>query len=235
MEDVLQQQAAIEQSPPPQKTLTQEQVNAIVAKEKQRAAEAARREVEERYQREMEASNLQRQNNQNVSRDVDINSIYQQVQEKFNLDQDRLRKELEDKQLQDHMNQVANNYLSKVESAKGSYGDFDDVTKEFDPSSFPQLVYLLSGMDNAGHVLYDLAKNPLKLAAIDRLAEKNPKQAMSELNKLSQSILTNQKAQAEAQQGQTLDPLDRLSPSQVAGNNGQGTIRDLRSQSWLRG
>lgn len=223
------EQAPAQQAPQQQQPmLSQDQVNKIVAREKQRAAEAARREMEERMQ-------AQEQRNTMVSRDVDVAGIYQQVQERFNMEQDRLRKELEEKQMKDHMNQVANNYLSKVDSAKGSYQDFDDVTKDFDPSAFPQLVYLLSGMDNAGHVLYDLSKNPLKLAAIDRLAERNPKQAQSELNKLSQSILVNQQAQEQAQGQSAPDPLDRLQPSKIAGDNGKMGIKDLRQQSWLKG
>jgi hypothetical protein len=233
MDDVLMEQAeqVAPQAAPQQQQqpmLTQDQVNKIVAREKQRAAEAARREMEERIQ-------AQEQRNTMVSRDADVAGIYQQVQERFNMEQDRLRKELEEKQLKEHMNQVANNYLSRVDAAKGSYQDFEDVTKDFDASAFPQLVYLLSGMDNAGHVLYDLSKNPLKLAAIDRLAERNPKQAQSELNKLSQSIILNQQAQEQAPGQSTADPLDRLQPSKIAGENGKMGIKDLRQQSWLKG
>lgn len=231
MEDVLNaQQAPIEQAQP---TLTQDQVNKIVAREKAKAAEAGRREAEEQFRGQI--SQQQEQRNANVPRDADVSAIYDQVQQRFNQEQERLQRELEDRKLKEHMNQVANNYLSKVDAAKSSYQDYDEVIKDFDPSAFPQLVYLLSGMENAGHVLYDLSKNPLKLAAVDRLAERNPRQAQSELTKLAASISTNMAAQADAQKYQTSEPLDKMSPSSVSGNNGKSTIGDLRSQNWLKG
>ncbi len=209
--------------------LSQDQVNKIVAREKQRAAESARREAEERHRAELEQMRQsQEQRNAEVPRDMDANAIYQKVQERFN-------QEMQERQMKDHMSQVANNYLSRVNSAKGSYEDFDDVTKDFDPTAFPQLTYLLSGIENAGDILYDLSKNPLKLAGIDRLAEKNPRQAQSELQKLSQSIASNKQAQSDAASQTVADPLDRLQPSRVAGTNGKMGIRDLRNQPWLKG
>ncbi len=212
-----------------QNLLSQDQVNKIVAREKARAADSARRDAEERHRAEMDQMRQsQEQRNSEVPRDVDANAIYQKVQEQFN-------KEMQDRQLKDHMSQVANSYLSKVNSAKASYEDFDDVTKDFDPTSFPQLTYLLSGIENAGDVLYDLSKNPSKLMNMDRMAEKTPRIAQSELLKLSQSIAANKQAQSDAA-GQTVsDPLDRLQPSRVAGSNGKMGIRDLRNQAWLKG
>jgi|WetSurMetagenome_2_1015567.scaffolds.fasta_scaffold24785_5 hypothetical protein len=220
--------AAVEQ----QKMLPQEEVNRIVAREKARAAESARREVEERYQRDLEALNAQRmaqeQRNAEVSREVDANTIYQQVQERFN-------REMQERQLRTQMENVANSYLQKVEEAKKNYDDFDEVTKTFDPTKFPQLTYMLSGIQNAGDVLYELQKNPEKLGTIDHLASKSPDHAQILLLKLSQSIANNRQAQADAQTQQVSEPLDRLQPSRVSGSNGKMTISDLRNQPWLRG
>jgi len=218
--------------PVQQKMVPQDEVNRIVAREKTRAADSARREAEQKHQQELEQLNAMRmqqeQRNAQVPRDVDANAIYQQVQERFN-------KEMQERQLKDQMTQVANNYLSKVELGRKGYDDFDEVTKDFDPTAFPQLTYLLSGIENAGDVLYDLSKNPMKLAGIDRLAEKNPRQATTELLKLSKSINDNKQAQSDAQNQNVSEPLDRLTPSKVAGSNGKMSIKDLRGQSWLRG
>lgn len=211
---------------------TQEQMNKVVAREKMQAREAGRREAEAKYQRDLEQLNAMRsgqeQHNAQVSRDVDANAIYQQVQERFN-------KEMQEQQLKAQMTQVANNYFSKVAQAKPNYEDFEDVTKDFDPTAFPQLTLLLSGIENAGDILYDLSKNPMKLAGIDRLAEKNPRQAQSELLKLSKSIMDNRQAQSDAQNQNVAEPLDRLQSSRVSGNSGKMSIRDLRNQPWLRG
>lgn len=215
-------------------------MNKVVAREKTRAAENARREAETQYQRELEAlrqgSAQQEQRNALVSRDVDADAIYRQVQEKFDREQDALRQKLEQQQLQDQMSQVANNYLSKINSGKNAYQDFDQVTANFNPTEFPQITFLLSGIDNAADVLYDLSKNPQKLAYVDQLASKSPKIAQSELQKLSLSIKDNREAQSNAQQQYNVsEPLDRLNPSRVAGNNGKMTVTDLRNQPWLRG
>lgn len=218
--------------PTAQKMLSQDEVNKIVAREKSRAAESARREADEKYRRELEQLNelrlQQQQHNSTVSREVDTNAIYQELQERWN-------KEMEERQMRQQMTQVANNYVQKIEEAKKSYEDFDTVTADFDPTAFPQLTYLLSGIPDAGHALYDLSKNPLKLAALDRLAEKNPKQAQTELLKLAQSISQNRQALENAQTQNVAEPLDRLNASRIAGSNGKMTIRDLRNQPWLRG
>ncbi len=215
-----------------QPVFTQEQVNRMIGREKANAAERARREAEEKHQRELEALNAQRmqqqQRNAEVPRDVDTDAIYQQLQERFN-------KDLQERQMKDQMTQVANNYLSRVAQGKNDYQDFDEVTKDFDPTAFPQLTFLLSGLDNASDILYELSKSPEKLALLDNLAVKSPRLAHSGLLKLSQSINTNKQAKADAQNQNVSEPLDRLQTSRVSGSNGKMSIRDLRNQPWLRG
>lgn len=215
-----------------EKMLSQSEVNKIVQREKIRAAQSAKREVEERYQRDLEAiqaqSQHQSQRNENIPREIDADAIYQQVQERFNA-------EMQQKQLEQNLSQVADNYLSKMRQGPEVYDDFEEVTKDFDPTAFPQLIYLVSGIDNAADVIYDLSKNPLKLAGLDRIAEKNPRQAHSELLKLSRSIAENRQALNDAGSQSVSAPLDRLQPSKVSGSNGKMGIRDLRSQDWLRG
>lgn len=225
-----------EQQANDEKLLSQSHVNKIVAHEKAKAAEAARREAEEKYQRDIEAARaMQEQRNANVSKDIDANAIYQQVQEKFNQEMQRRQQEAEQERIKAEMQNVANQYLTKIEAGKTAYEDFDEITKDFDPTAFPQLTFLIAGVENAADVLYDLAKNPLKLAGLDRLAEKNPRQAHAELLKLSASINANKQAQADAQSQMTDAPLDRLSPSRVSGSNGVMGVRDLRNQPWLKG
>lgn len=218
--------------PENEKMLSQSQVNKIVQHEKAKAAQIVKRELEERHQRELEEIHAQQQKqsqrNENVPRDVDANAIYQQVQERFN-------QEMQQRRLKDEMDRVANSYLSKMEQGKTAYEDFEEVTKEFDPTAFPQLTYLVAGMDNAADVIYDLSRNPLKLAGLDRLAEKNPRQAQAELLKLSRSITENRQAQSDEESNTVAAPLDRLQSSRVSGSNGKMGIRDLRKQPWLKG
>lgn len=217
---------------PQEKLFSRDQLAKIVASESAKAAQAARQAAEEKHQRDMEALSAQRaqqeQRNAQVPRDNDADAMYQQVQERFN-------REMQEQQTKHAMQQVANNYLSKVEQGKAAYQDFDDVMKDHDPTAFPQLTFLIANMENGSDVLYDLAKNPIKLAGLDALAQRNPKQAQGELAKLAQSITANKQAQADAQDQTTAAPLDRLQPSRVSGSNGKLGIRDLRNQPWLKG
>jgi|ERR1700693_376351 len=214
-----------------EKMLSQSQVDKIIKHKTYQAAQV-QRELEERHQRELEAIKAQQQQqtqrNENVPRDVDANAIYQQVQERFN-------EEMEQRRIKDHIASVSDSYLSKMAQGKTAYDDFDEVTKDFDAAAFPQLTYLVAGIDNAADVIYDLSRNPLKLAGLDRLAEKNPRQAQAELLKLSRSIAENRQAQSDENSSQVAAPLDRLQSSRVSGSNGKASIRDLRNQPWLKG
>jgi len=213
----------------PERMLPQSHVDKIVKKAKYDVAQATKRELEEKYQRDLEALQAQQsQRNENVPRELDANAIYQQVQERFN-------EEMQQRQIKSEMDRVANSYLSKMEQGKNTYEDFEEITKDFDPTAFPQLTYLVAGIDNAADVIYELAKNPMKLAGLDRLAERAPKQAHSELLKVSRSIAENRQAQAEENSNQVADPLDRLSSSRISGSNDKLSIQDLRNQPWLRG
>jgi hypothetical protein len=224
----------------PEKTLTQAEVNAIVAREKQAAASRARQEAEREYQQKMEQMQMQQQQHRQAPQmeqqerggyapsEAEADAIYQQVQERFN-------REMQERQFQQEMTNVANSYHAKMDHGRKAYSDFDEVTKDFDPTSFPQLIYLVSGLENAGDIIYDLSRNPSKLATLDLLAQRSPRLAHAELAKLSGSISQNNMARKEAEQGATLEPLSPLQPSRVSGSGGQMNIRDLRSQPWLRG
>jgi hypothetical protein len=214
-----------------EKMVPQSHVDKIIKHKTYQAAQA-KQELIDKHQRELEAIKAQQQQqsarNESVPRELDANAIYQQVQERFNA-------EMQQRQLKDEVDRVAHTYLSKMEQGKSAYEDFEDVTKDFDPAAFPQLTYLVAGVDNAADVIYDLAKNPLKLAGLDRLAEKNPRQAQAELLKLSRSIAENRQALSDESSSNVAAPLDRLQPSRVSGSNGKMSVRDLRNQSWLRG
>jgi len=214
------------------KMIPQTEMNAIVKREKEVAAQIARQEAEREYLKKLEAlqqqAQKQSQQNSNVSREVDTDALYQQIQEKFNA-------EMQQRQLQQEMTNVANSYITKIQNGKQQYEDFDEITKDFEPQAFPQLVYLVSGIDNAADVIYELSKNPSKLVMLDALAQRSPKQAQSELSKLSRSIADNRQAQSDAGNQTVAAPLDHLRPSRVSGNNGKPTINDLRSLDYLRG
>lgn len=222
---------SLQMNAPAEKMLSQSEVNAIIAREKSHAAARARQEAEREYQQRMESQQAQMQQQRHqepYSSEADADAIYQQVQERFN-------REMQERQFQQEMTNVANAYHAKMDHGRKGYADFDDVTKDFDPTAFPQLVYLVSGVENAGDIIYELSKNPQKLVTLDSLAKTSPRLAQAELVRLSQSITQNAIARQEAEQNTTQAPLSPLQPSRVSGSNGQMTIRDLRSQPWLKG
>lgn len=230
-------------SQPQEKLIPQSEVNLIVGREKQHAAERARREAKQEHLKELEEIKRQQElqnvnaagqkqdiNNAQNGREINTDQLYQQLQERFYKDQ-------EQKYLEKHINEAAANYTQNMEKGKGRYSDFEEVAGKFDPRAFPNLVYLVSGMENAADIIYDLSKNPSKLANLDYLA-KNPHSvdlARSELLKLSNSITENRNAQEEAKSQNVNSPLAKMQPSLVSGNNGKLGIRDLRSQKYLRG
>lgn len=230
-EDVQLQEAKIEESQ--ERLLPQSEVNKLVQGAKQNTEAKIRQELEAQYQRQLEEIAAKRQNQEQRAeagqRPVDNDGMYQQFME-------RLNRELEQKQLRQQMEEVATNFTARVEQGRKSYDDFSEITKDFDPSEFPQLVYLISGLDNGGDVVYELAKNPHKLVTFHQMAKETPRMAKSELLKLSQSISANRAAIDEAKQsGGIPAPLDQIQPSRVSGSNGKASIRDLQSQDWLKG
>jgi DNA repair exonuclease SbcCD ATPase subunit len=136
-------------------------------------------------------------------------------------------------QLEKEVNEVAQQYFGKLAQGKELYEDFDAITSGFDPAAFPQLVYLATQTDNTAAIIYELQKNPSKLATLATLVERSPNMARAELAKLSQSIKTNQEAKSNLQEAQ--DPLSRLKPSPVGTDNGTKTVRDFKNASFLRG
>ena len=71
MEDVQAAQEVQTASPEAPKMLAQDEVNKIVAREKSRAADSARREAEQQYQQQLEAlRSQQQQHNAQIPRDA---------------------------------------------------------------------------------------------------------------------------------------------------------------------
>lgn len=215
---------------PEEKLVPQSQVNKLIGSAKEKAAEAARREVEQKYQRELEALNAQRSSptKNEGSAEIDEDALYQKFTQ-------RLQNQMQEENMKNHITRIGNTYSSKIEQGKSAYEDFDEVTKDYDPAQSAHLTVLLSDIDNPADVLYEINSNPTKLVVLDQLARTMPKKAMSELLKISKSISDNKQAQAEASSSRISDPLDRLSPSKVSGSNGKMSITDLRSQPWMRG
>lgn len=219
---------SVEQQAPAVKMIPQDEVNRIVAREKQRAGESVRREYEERQQQQQAQQQPAQQTptqQQSMPREVSTETA----------DEERFNKYMQKRQQEAHAQQIADAYHQNIGKGKESYQDFDEVTKNFDPTKSLPLTYLIANNPNAADILYEISKNPNKFVTLHALAEINPQMAQTELSKLSKSIKDNKEALDDSQSQSTSEPLDRMTPSRVAGSNGKMSINDYRKQPWLRG
>lgn len=222
-------------------TFTQDDIARIVKREKAEVAERVRRELESQHQAEIEKLRLGQTQSlggmnqgamQGVSPEME-SQIYDRMTAKFQQDmqaqQERQAKEQHDAEMQ----RIAGNYFSKMRAGKDSYTDFDEIVGDFKHDAFPQLVYHLSGMDNAADIMYELNKNPEKLERIDYWLNKVPEKGLDMLNKLSQSI--NQVRAAQDEYQPTNPPLSQIRPTKnVGADSGNMSLEDYKNADWLR-
>ena len=222
-------------SPEAEAMLPVSKVNELVGSARVKGRESAAREIENLRQ-EIESLKSQPQTSSSGiggMPGVDMNHVYEEVH-------GRLQKELQAQQeaqqhaaMEKEAQEIAGQFVNKMGAGKEHFEDFDEVMKDFSPGAFPQVVYLATQVENTPQVMYELAKNPHKLATLDYLVNKDPRAAQAMIAKLSKSIQTNSEAVANAQVSP--DPLDRLKPSTVGTASGSKTIRDLRRMPHLRG
>ena len=227
---------------PPEKMLTVSQVNELVKKAKlkgerkmQDQLDAAQQQIQQlqaqqgQHAPQQQAAAPQAQQAQGIDPQQLQAQVMQLLQQKQQEDEAKRHKE----DLEREVNQVAEQYFGKMASGKDMFEDFEAITADFNPAEFPQLVFLANQMDNTPAVIYELSKNPGKLADLAVLVEKSPSMARAQIAKLSQSIKTNDEAKRGLQEAQ--DPLDRLKPSPTGADSKKQGLRDYKQASYLRG
>ncbi len=225
----------------PEKMLPVSQVNDLIKKAKlkgerkmQDQLDAAMQQIQElqsqqgQQQAPAQAQGQQSQENQGLDPRVQA-QVMQMLQQKQKEDEERRHAE----QLEQEVKQVANQYFGKMAQGKDLFEDFEAITADFNPAEFPQLVYLANQMDNTPAVIYELSKNPGKLANLATLVEKSPNMARAEIAKLSQSIQRNEQAKSDLQE--TQEPLGRLKPSPAGTDSKKNGVRDFKQAAFLRG
>jgi len=227
---------------PPEKMLPVSRVNELVKK--------AKRDGERKMQEQLDAANQQLQQlqgqqaqqpmqqppQQAMQPQVPQGMSPEQMQQVMQMVQQKQQEEAEkahQAQLEKEVNDVAQQYFGKLAQGREAFEDFDAVTADFDPAAFPQLVYLATQADNTAAIIYELQKNPAKLASLSVMVDKSPAQARKMIAQLSESIKTNDDAKRNLQEAQ--DPLSRLKPSPVGTDNGTKTVRDFKLANYLKG
>ena len=228
---------------PPEKMLPASQVNELIKKAKrkgeqkmQEQLDAAKQQIEQlQAQQGQQQAPVQQEQvpQQQQSQGINAEQIQQQVMQLMAQKEQQELEKREREQLEQEVNQVAQQYFGKMAQGKDMFEDFEAMTADFNPSEFPQLVFLANQMDNTPAIIYELRKNPGKLADLAVLVEKSPSMARNELSKLSESIKRNDEAKRNLQEPQ--DPLNRLKPSPVGTDNGTKSVRDFKHASYLKG
>lgn len=129
-------------------------------------------------------------------------------------------------ELEQEAQKMADDYRARMSSGKDYHEDFDDIMADFNPSAFPNLVYLATQTENTPSVMYELMKNPSKLATIAVLSTQDPKLAQRQINQLSASIKANEQAKAAEKEVQS--PLSRMQSSPAGRDNGDTSIADFK-------
>lgn len=212
------------QGVPEEKVLKQSEVNELVGRIKHEAFEKGKREA------------LAAQT-QSVPQQPPQVGQAQQMGGMPQVTEDHVRQMIADEaQKQTHLaaaHNMLSNFVSQMSTGKGKYSDFDETVANLgNLQSIPQVVQLATDTGIAGDVMYELGRNPGKVASLTTLAYINPHLAKAEMKKLADSIKTNQQA---SDSPSAAEPLSQVKPSTVGTDNGSNSVRDLRRKAWAKG
>lgn len=129
---------------------------------------------------------------------------------------------------QAYVNNVATSFNQKLEAAKTKYSDFEDtiapLRNDLGNPAMATVVLMANQMDNTADIMYDLAKNPQKVANLVTLAHTSPTLAQRQMQELSNSIKQNQVSSPHP----VKEPLSQIRPSAIGTDNGPMTVSDYR-------
>lgn len=217
-----------------EKTLTASQVNDIVKREKLRAAEKVRMEMEAKHQADMQGMQGAGLNTQ-PQQPFDMDSIKNEMMDRFYDDLAEAQRKAEEEQQTRNVKETVDKYHLNMKRGSELFDDFDSVTADFNPGAFPNAVMLAAQNfdDVLPEIMYELANNPDKILRIDELAKRDAGMAMRELKKLAGSITKNLDAKQNTASAPA--PLSKIKSSSVGVDTGKMTLKDFKNQPWLRG
>lgn len=203
--------ASIPESPTSEvKMLPQHEVNALIGAAKQKGMEKGYQQRDLEIKNQIPASGL----NSNIPPAISDESKLRQIaQDEFNKRQTEAQAQYVQQQNIANGQRILNELKTKSVTAQSK---FDDYGKVVDPDfnafkETPEILAYANMTENPGEVLYDLAKNPSKMANVALLHRLNmPEKAFSEIKKLSDSIKVNESS---ASQPKAPKPLSQILPS----------------------
>lgn len=149
-----------------------------------------------------------------------------------------VQQELQQQRSMQFYENMAQGFESRMKAAKESYSDFDDVTQGFPFVSYPHSIVAAMNFENTADIMYDLAKNPVKIETMESLGRRDTENsqrgiysnlASREMQKISEAIRINKQA---ATVKTANPPLSQLQPSPSGVDN--GSVHDMSVSDFQR-
>lgn len=218
---------AVDVSAQDERMLPQSKVNELIGQRVKEASEKAAARAVEEYRRQAEAQsqpNTQPYNSN--ARQFSEEDMERKANEVLSKRISEFERQAQENAQMAEANRIVDAYKQKIAAGASKYEDFDKVTRNIDMRDFPNFVALLADhVDNASDILYDLAQRPSKMDELERLCERKPQYAISEIGRLSESIKANDLA---AQVKQSKTPLSQQRPSNTGTDSGSLSIADYK-------
>jgi len=231
---------------PQEKMLNQEQVNALVGREKAAAADKARREADDRYRIELER--LKESSQPYFDKDSLIQEAKKAAKDEMIHELNDHKRQRDLKEYEAQQGVYAQQYVSHVKNVEVP-AEEDECGLFSDPMAYKDLVLLAGELnfDNTGEIMKELARNPGKLNQADSSAlkyesaktveERNKAKTLlkAQFRRISDSIKKNKDALDNSPKVNA--PLSQIKPSSTGSrvDYAKMSLSDLKKQRWLQG
>lgn len=202
-----------------------------------REKEAAYRKAQREFQAQLDEMKTGQSQSMGGMQQVPEDLVNQAVERKIQSLQEQYESQNQEQRKAEYnafVNEQAKTYLEKMDKSGGLADDFKEMTARFKPDRFKEIFFLANSYENTPAIIYELGKNPEKLAQINLMMQTDPDLAKVMMDNLNKSIEFNEQAK---QNNKTAEPpLDRPRPSLAAGaDSGAMSLADLKKSPWLRG
>lgn len=202
-----------------------------------REKEAAYRKAQREFQAQLDEMKTGQSQGMGGMQQVPEDLVNQAVERKIQSLQEQYESQNQEQrkaEYNSYVNEQAKTYLEKMDKSGGLADDFKEMTARFKPDRFKEIFFLANSYENTPALIYELGKNPEKLAQINLMMQSDPDMAKIMMDNLNKSIEFNEQAKTNNKTAEP--PLDRPRPSLAAGaDSGQMSLADLKKSSFLRG
>lgn len=212
--------------------VSKERVTELIKREK----EAAYRKAARDYQAEIEQlkTGQTQQMGGMAAPAMDIDAVYNEVTNRLQREIEKAQQDSQKQEYETYVKGQVDSYIKKMDSGSELAEDFKEMTSKFRPEKFKEVFFLANGFENTPALIYELSKNPHKLATLDYLAKHDPELAKDQMEAIARSIDANATAKASNVSAQA--PISRPKPSLAAGaDSGAMGIADYKKAPWLKG